>query len=62
MEDVRRLIAAGLLAATLSACGGGGGAAPSPYGGGAATEAPKAAPISSPLPTGTMEDPYGYGY
>jgi hypothetical protein len=63
MGDVRRLIATGLLLTALAACAPGGGGSPSPYGGGNATTAPKAAPVSSPLPSGSaMTDPYGYGY
>jgi hypothetical protein len=65
MTDVRKLVAIGLLLAALAACAPGGGGSPSPYGGGnapAATTAPKVAPVSSPLPSGTaMTDPY-YGY
>ena len=68
MGGVRRLIAMGLLLTALAACAPGGGSSPSPYGGNnapaapAATTAPKAAPVSSPLPSGSMDDPYGYGY
>jgi len=64
MTDVRRLIAMGVLLAALTACAPGGGNSPSPYGGGTApaTTAPKAVPVSSPLPSGNPDvDNYG-GY
>jgi hypothetical protein len=63
---MRRLIAIGSLLLAPAACAPGGGNSPSPYGEAtapAATTAPKAAPVSSPLPSGSaMDDPYGYGY
>ena len=63
MGVVRMLIASGLLAVVLSACGGpGGGSAPSPYGGGAQTDAPRAAPLATPLPTGDPNVDNYYGY
>ncbi|MDO8505995.1 MAG: hypothetical protein Q7S41_00135 [Candidatus Limnocylindria bacterium] len=61
---MRRVLLAGVLLLTLSACGSyGGGTAPGPAGGGAATDAPNATPSPAKTP-GASGDPdvddYGY--